>query len=870
MFRFHCSHILVKRQSYKNLLTPQNLKCHADFIFASDIPVSDYLSNFARNLRLMTRYAEIILPLPLNATFTYVVPESMAQSVDIGYRVIVPFGNKKYYTGIVVAFTAAPPANFETKEISLVLDNKPVIRHPQVKLWQWISEYYLCPIGDVYRAAIPAGLKIESETFIEQNPDYELDESNGMSAEEAIVLSQLEHNGAMRVSEIEKATRLPHVSRLITTMLDRGSVIISEKLVERYKPRHESFVRLAFDATAGLKDAFAAVKGASRQEMMLTTLLMLTKNSADVTVASLLERSGCSRAILTALRDKGLVTIERREVNRFMLADTPSEKLPVLTDAQSEALRGIYNVWDEKPVALLHGVTSSGKTEIYATLIAEVLRQGRQALYLVPEIALTTQLTHRLQDIFGDRIIIYHSKFSDNERVDIWRKLLDSSAPCVVLGARSAVFLPFSHLGLVIVDEEHDPSYKQQEPSPRYNGRDVAIVLAAMHGAKTLLGSATPLVETYYKAETGKFGLVTLTQRYSDLPLPPVEVVDMIKSRKQGDVRGSFAGRTAAAIRDTVAAGRQAIVFHNRRGFAPMARCGACGHIPKCECCDVSLTYHKRLNRLVCHYCGATYPLPSLCPNCHEPKIDIIGYGTERVEDEVKQLFPDARIARMDLDTTRNKSSYADIIDDFSAHKNDILVGTQMVSKGLDFGGVDTVAALNADSIINFPDFRASERAFNMLEQVAGRAGRHTKDNNRASVIVQTSQPDNQVIVNLVNHDYMSHYRGELQDRRKFNYPPFTRIIYLYIRHKDSRILDKLAADFAAQLRTRLGNRVFGPEEPPVGRVQLYYIRKIMLKIEVEASVSAVKRALNDVFVAMAESSRDLRAARIHYDVDPM
>lgn len=815
-------------------------------------------------------FAEVILPLPVGAMFSYRIPDEMLGHVAPGYRVVVPFGRKKYYTAVVVSVTPVATQGLDIKDITMVLDDTPILRHPQTKLWQWVADYYLCPVGDVYKAAVPAGLKLESETYVELNPDYERDEDTALSEQDLAVISMLDHaKSAMRVNDIERTSPVPLSGRHITGMLERGIVIISEKLVERYRPRYERYVRPSFTTPVGRREAFGAVKGAPRQEQMLMTLLMLTQGGGEVTVNTLLERSGCSRAILNAIVDKGVAVTERRVVNRFGCTDDVTSALPTLTEAQDKALSAIHHSWLDHNVTLLHGVTSSGKTEVYMHLIDDVLKRGKNVLLLVPEIALTTQLTRRMQRVFGRQVVIYHSKFSDNERVDIWRKLLAGGAPSLIIGVRTSVFLPFESLGLVIVDEEHDPSYKQNEPSPRFNGRDVAVVLAQMHGAKVLLGSATPSVETYYKALQGKFGLVTLGERYGNAQLPQIEIVNTDNARREGRMTGTFAMDTVDAVRECVARGKQAIIFRNRRGFAPMARCRECAHIPKCDNCDVSLTYHKFMNRLVCHYCGSTYPMPTLCPQCNLPGIEIVGYGTERIEDEASRLFGKARLSRMDLDTTRNKGAYADIIDDFSNHRSDILIGTQMVSKGLDFKDVECVAVLGADGMINQPDFRAAERSFNMLEQVAGRAGRADTDN-PARVLIQTSTPDNPVIRHLLSHDYMAHYEEEIAQRRMYNYPPFSRVIYLYLRHRDLHKLIALSRTYAEELRKRLGNRVYGPEEPAVARVNLLYIRKIMLKIETTASISAVKQVLHEVFAHVAAIDSNLRPGTLYYDVDPV
>ena len=819
-------------------------------------------------------YAEVILPLPLFGTFTYSIPTTLEGKAAVGHRVIVPFGRKKYYTGIIESITPVAPEGFEVKDISSVLDPWPVVKHPQLKLWEWIAEYYLCTAGDVYKAAVPAGLKVESETFIELNPDYEEIPDARMTDREAIIMQSLDHNGKMTPAEISKKTGLNSIESTISSMVERRMLIIAEKLIERYRPKKETLVRLAVDRNdnEAMHKVFDAVKGAKKQEMMLITLLdNLNKRQQqqlppEVPRQHLLEQSGLSPAILAALASKGIVEIFTREINRFNYTGTEQGELPKLSAPQSEALDSIHRMFIDKNVTLLHGVTSSGKTEIYIHLIDYILKKGSQALYLVPEIALTTQLTRRLQKVFGKRVIIYHSKFSDNERVDIWKRMLHDPSPCVVIGARSSLFLPFSRLGLVIVDEEHESSYKQFDPAPRYNARDCAIVLASMHGAKTLLGSATPAIETYYKALNGRYGLVTLSERYEGVQLPLIEIVDLNDERRRGRISGPMSARLAMMSREAVKGGEQVILFHNRRGFAPVVVCKQCGYVPKCQNCDVSLTYHRKAGEMVCHYCGATYKLPTICPACKEPAIEVYGYGTERIEEIAESSFPGARIMRMDLDTTRNKDSYLNIINDFSLGKADILVGTQMVTKGLDFERVSLVGILNADNLINFPDFRASERAFNMLEQVAGRAGRRNK---RGLVIVQTSQPAHPILSYLQTHNYEGFYEHELEERRRYGYPPFTRVINIYLKHRDEELLIRAAAGYAETLRHLFGNRILGPDEPHIARIQSLYIRKIMLKVEIQASMSKVKAILRSVYEAqMADKS--LRSLVVYYDVDPM
>lgn len=819
----------------------------------------------------LPRFAEVLLPLPLHTTFTYRVPDEYLGRVGAGFRVVVPFGRSKFYTGIVVGFPTSVPDGFDIKEIAVVPDQAPVVRHPQVKFWEWLADYYLCAPGEVFKAAVPAGLKVESETFVEINPDYDISEMPLTDDREAAIYQLLDQEGHLKVERMVRELKdFKGIPAAVNRMISRGVLIIAEKLVERYRTLRIAHARVA-GGRDGLQAAFAAVKGAPKQEALLLALVELSGIQrlavpAEVSKAALLERSGVSPTILSAVAKKGVVEIYNKEVNRFRFEGKASGRLPRLSEAQAGALDSIHRFWLEKEVTLLRGVTSSGKTEIYIHIINFVLNQGKQALYLVPEIALTTQLTRRLQEVFGERVVVYHSKFSDNERVDIWKKLLRSSEPCVVIGARSSVFLPFAKLGAVIVDEEHESSFKQYDPAPRYNARDAAMVLARMHGARTLLGTATPSVETYWKALGGKFGLVELLTRYGDVSLPRIEVVDMLEARKAKAVRGALGLRTIKLIRESISNGAQAILFQNRRGYAPVARCKQCAWTPRCSACDVALTYHRAIRQLQCHYCGALYPLPQVCPQCKEPAIEVLGYGTERVEEELSEIFPEAKALRMDLDSTRNKDSYEKIIDDFSQRKARLLVGTQMVTKGLDFEGVETVAVVSADTLINFPDFRAAERAFNMLEQVSGRAGR--REGTPGRVVIQTSQPDHPVLRFVKAHDYDGFYGREIEERRRYFYPPFSRVVNIYIKHRDPAALRSIAQRYADTLRQLLGSRVYGPEEPPVGRVQNLYIRKIMLKIEPDASMSKVKELLRSTYTRL-HALPDMKSTVVSYDVDP-
>lgn len=821
----------------------------------------------------MAKFANVILPLPISGSFTYSVPSIYEDEIEVGSRVLVQFGKKNYYTGIVELVHNNQPSGYEVKEIMMVLDAKPIVRHPQLKLWNWLAEYYLCSVGEVYKAAVPSGLKVESETYILLNSDYEYDENVNLTERMALIIQLLDRNGRMKISEIERETGFKNLGTLVNKMLEIGLVLIDERIVDKYRARKETLVRLNCDRNdnEALHGFFDIVKRARQQEKMLIAYLdlsawMQSTTPKEVLKSDLLERSGASPAVLKGLVDKGVLEIYKKEINRFTVDVSESAELPQLSNAQLAAYNSILDKWKENKVTLLRGVTGSGKTEIYSHLINDVLNLGQQVLYLVPEISLTTQLTSRLQKIFGKRLLIYHSKFSDNERVDVWKKLLSTHEPLIVLGVRSSVFLPFAKLGLVIVDEEHESSYKQYDPAPRYNARDAAIVLASMHGAATLLGSATPAVETYYKAKNGRFGLVELLERFDGIRMPEVKVVDMRDQRKRKECRGLYSNPLLVASRKALGEGKQVIMFQNRRGYAPMVECKECAWVPKCKNCDVSLVFHRNIRELRCHYCGYSMTLPNLCPVCGQDSVETYGYGTERIADDLNEIFNEYRVARMDLDTTRNKDAYEDIIEDFSSHKTDILVGTQMVSKGLDFERVRVVGVLNADSILNYPDFRSNERAFNMIEQVAGRAGRK---NEVGEVYVQTTDPNNQIIEKVKTHDYEGYYVEQIDERQRFAYPPFTKIVNIYLKHKDERMVNSLAVNYVLELRKIFGNRVLGPEKPIVGRVANYYIQSIMLKMEANASMRKVKDLLRTVYERVS-IDKNMRSAILYYDVDPV
>lgn len=818
---------------------------------------------------------QVLLPLPIQDSFTYSVPDETGRDVGMGTRVLVQFGRKKYYTGIVVGLDQTPPTSYEVKEVMAVLDSQPALRYPQLKFWNWIADYYLCSAGEVMKAAIPSGLKLESESVVTLNPDFDSEEGVKLTERQSEIVAALQHTGKASLSDLGKALCQKNIAYHINTLLAAGVVRVDEKIVERYRARTVSLVKLACDREDQdrLHEFFDKTTRSRQQQNALLSYLDLSKWTQRGAELQPVERetlqrvSGASPAVVRALVDKGIFEIYKEKVNRFApgVSDSGMNKA-TLSPVQTQAAKKIREAFKKHNVTLLHGVTGSGKTEIYCELISEVLAQGHQVLYLVPEISLTTQLTDRLTKVFGDRLLVYHSKFSDSERVDIWNRLLHTTEPMVVLGVRSSVFLPFARLGLVVVDEEHEASYKQYDPAPRYNARDAATVLASMHGAKTLFGSATPSIETYYKATTGKYGLVTLSERYEGAHLPDVEIIDMKEMRKQKAVKGILSTPLRKQTLEALKEGWQAIMFQNRRGFAPVVVCRTCGWSPKCSNCDVSMVYHKGTQLLRCHYCGQTQTLPAVCPACGENTLEKYGYGTERIAEEVHEEFEGYRVARMDLDTTRNKQSYQELIEEFADHQTDILVGTQMVSKGLDFEKVKIVGVLNADTLLNFPDFRSNERAFNMLEQVAGRAGRRQE---KGKVLIQTTKSDERILEHVKNHDYATYYEEELAERHRYAYPPFTKIINIYVRNKDAATCDAAAVMLTMSLREVFGARVLGPEKPFVSRVNTWYIQQIMLKVEANASMSKVKAILRRIYLGIA-SRPQIKSSQIHYDVDPV
>lgn len=754
-------------------------------------------------------YVDVILPLPLEGTFTYSVPEPMVTQVRMGVRVLVPLGRSKTYTAMAVRLHSEKP-EFETRPIIQVIDAEPVLIEQQLRLWQWISTYYMSPIGDVFKAALPAGLKAE----------------------------------------------------------------------ENYRPKTVRCVTLPANLRSeqSLHMALTILKRALKQHQTFSTYLELSHWSeidgetppahiAEIACDELQNAANASDAVLRQLIQRNFLELYHREVGRLnTTGEYHPERIQPLSPAQQAAEDSIQKQFNEKNVVLLHGVTSSGKTEIYIHLIKKAIDEGKQVLYLLPEIALTVQMTRRLQNVFGSRLGIYHSKYSDAERVEIWKKQLSSEPYDVILGARSAVFLPFTRLGLVIVDEEHETSFKQQDPAPRYHARSTAIMLARMYeGAKVLLGTATPSMESYHNACMGKYGYVQLTTRYKDVAMPEIRVVDTKDLYHRKMMRGAFSPDLLEAMRTALRNKKQVLLFQNRRGFAPMVECKVCGWVPKCKNCDVSLTYHRSMNLLTCHYCGYTYPVPKQCPNCESTELLGRGYGTEKIEDRVRELFPEARIARMDLDTTRSAGAYGRIIDDFSCGRTDILIGTQMITKGLDFSGVTVVGILNADTMLNYPDFRAYEQAFQMLSQVSGRAGRRDE---RGLVILQTKSADLPVIQQVVAGDFQTFARDLLEERSMFRYPPFYHLVYVYLRHRNEQLVDSAAIEMASRLRQAFADRVLGPDKPAVARVKTESIRKIVIKLEQGINLPLARQCMAEARTQLLQDKR-YAAMTVFFDVDP-
>jgi len=817
-------------------------------------------------------YVEVIIPAPLPKLFTYLVPDELQDEIEPGKRVIVQFGKKRFYTGIVRSVTEIKP-NYDIKEITAVLDETPIISEIQFKLWEWIASYYMCATGDVLKAALPSGLKLESQTNLFLNPEVD---TSDITEKEELIIGILSKENSLSLNKLENEAGFSVVTGL-KKLVDKGIVSAEERIKKKYSKKYEEFIRLSRELKneSKLNNALDGLKGAKKQRELLISFIYLIKtgneqnekSNFDGTVPKkdLLKHAQANSAQLKALIEKGILQIEKREVSRFGSYSKEIEDGKDLNEHQQRAKYEINEEFKTCDTVLLHGVTSSGKTEIYIKLIEEQLENGKQVLYLLPEIALTAQITLRLQKIFGDKLGVYHSKFNDNERVEVWKKLQNREYQ-IILGVRSSVFLPFNNLGLIIVDEEHENTYKQFNPAPRYNARDVSVVLAKLHDAKVLLGTATPSIESYSNSKSGKYGLVNLFKRYREISLPEIQIADVKKATKQLKMKSMFTSQLLENLKETFENSEQVILFQNRRGFSPFTECENCGYIPKCENCDVSLTYHKKTNHLVCHYCGYSERGSRICKACSSSSMHTRGFGTQKIEEEIAHFFPGVKTARMDTDSTSSKRAYQKIIHEFETGETDILIGTQMVSKGLDFDNVGLVGIMNADNMLNFPDFRAFERSFQLMAQVSGRAGRMHK---RGKVIIQTRDKDHPVLKQVVENDYLSMLSSQLLIRKQFKYPPYYRLIQLNLKHKKKDVLDEASDYITKLLKKGLGRRVLGPEYPLISWIKTWYIKTILIKLEKNVSHQKAKAYILEQ-INLLKTHNNFKSVQVNPDVDPM
>jgi primosomal protein N' (replication factor Y) (superfamily II helicase) len=824
---------------------------------------------------MQTQFVDVIVPLAVPKALTYRVPQIFEGLVCIGQRVVVPLGKSKLITGIIRNIHNTAPSSYSAKYIEALLDEHPVIHQRQFDYWDWMSSYYHCHPGEVLNAALPAGLKLNSETKFTLVTEW-LDQYEELTERESQVIELLRMNGQMSHDDLARAMELKGVHHVLKTLLNKNYIASEEELIERYKPKTIDLVELApeLQNDRALSDILAELekRKAIKQVDVLLTFLQLnghdTQAQNEVHKAKLLEKAGCQSAVLSAMIDKGIFVLRKKEIGRLHKYLLPSTGRPALADFQQAAVESIRETWKTQNIVLFHGVTSSGKTEVYSQLIRETLDRGQQVLFLLPEIALTTQIIERMRRYFGKEVGVYHSGHSDHERVEVWHKVLSNTpGECeLIVGARSAVFLPFQRLGLVIVDEEHETSYKQHDPAPRYQGRDAAIVLAALFNAKVILGSATPSVESYRHAQAGKYALVTVNQRFGGVQLPAVEIVDLRPESKSKSLQHHFSKYLIERIDHNLADGKQVILFQNRRGYTPVWECHQCNWIPQCTRCDVSLTYHKHINMLKCHYCGYSAPPVTQCTVCGSHDIRMLGFGTEKIEDDVKQVFPQARVGRMDLETTRNKNAYQKIIADFEAGVTNILIGTQMITKGLDFDRVGLVGILSADKLLGYPDFRSMERAFQLMMQVAGRAGRKKE---QGHVIIQTFAPQHWLLQLVQNNDYLSLYQREIEERKNYGYPPFVRFIKIILKHKDEQQVSIAAQAAHELLHPMLKDRLLGPEKPYIARINTYFLQQLHIKLDRTSEGMALKQkaieALQDLML-----KKDFKGVRLIVDVDPM
>ncbi len=825
----------------------------------------------------ITLFVDLLLPLHLKGYYTYRVPYEWNDDIKVGQRVAVQFGDKKIYTALVRHIHQMPPQGYTVKYILQIIDNEPIVNEIQFTFWEWIANYYLCYPGNVMAVALPSAFRLASESKVLIHPDYEGDFTN-LTPNEFRIVEILSKQNVLTLDEVTSITGLKNIFSLIKTMIEKKLILLEEELIERYKEKKETYIKLAETYTeneTAFKELFNSLEKKSFKQMqVLLRFIQLTthKPVKEILKNELTKIEDISISSIQTLVKNGVFEVFEKTESRLLSYESQNEVSSItLSEKQQTAFEQIQEQFTKNQTVLLRGVTSSGKTEIYIKLIDQCISQGKQVLFLLPEIALTSQIINRLRKYFGDKVGVYHSRYNDHERFEIWNKVLEAgdlstSKYQIILSARSGIFLPFHNLGLIIVDEEHDSSYKQYDPAPRYSARDAAIFLAHLHNAQTLLGSATPSLESYYNAVSGKYGLVELLNRYGDVQMPEIWVADLKEETRKKTMKSHFSSMLMNHIEEALANKEQVILFQNRRGFSLRLECDGCSWIPQCKHCDVSLIYHKGINVLRCHYCGYTTKIPEKCPACQSTVIKMQGFGTEKIEEELAIFFPQARITRMDMDTTKAKNAYQKIISDFEKHEIDILVGTQMVTKGLDFENVSVVGVLNADNMINFPDFRSYERSFQLMTQVSGRAGRKNK---QGKVIIQSYNPWYQVIRDVIDYNYLSMYQSQITERKAFHYPPFYRLIKISLRHKDEKELNKIASKYAEELRKIFGERILGPEFPMVARVRTFYIKEILIKLEKTVNIPKLKIQLSELTDAFLQA-KPHKQTRIVFDVDPM
>ena len=819
-------------------------------------------------------FAEVLLPIPVPGTFTYRVPYALNDAIRVGQRVVVQFGKTKIMSGLVISLTEKVP-EVEVKFLTDILDDQPLINATQLKFWDWIKSYYLCHLGEVMQSALPSALKLSSESTVALSQDFLLD-SMALNDYEYMIVEALQIQPKIAVSEVSKIVGFKKVMPLIHTMMEKGILVMEEELNEKYKAKYERFVRLTsnYRDEANLQELMDALtKRAYKQlEVLLAYLTLGGDCDNDLKAADLLKKANATSAVLKAMVDKGVFEVYERQVSRLKDFKAQVDVNSIqLTPAQQKAYQQIKEGFEEQKPVLLHGVTSSGKTELYIKLIQEAIDEGKQVLYLLPEIALTAQIINRLKQYFGDRLGVYHSRYGANERVEVWQQVRDfaqnkGTQRQIIIGSRSAIFLPYSDIGLIIVDEEHDSSFKQIDPAPRYNARDAAIVLGAMHHAKVLLGSATPSYESYYNALNGRYRLVEITERFGGVQMPEIILSDMRVEKRRKTMQADFGSVLIDAIKETLEEHNQSILFQNRRGFSLRIECDDCHYVPQCINCDVSLIYHKNQNVMRCHYCGYTTSVPTECPSCHSTNIKMHGFGTEKVEEDLQIILPKAKVARLDLDTTRSRNDYQSILEAFQDKETDILVGTQMVTKGLDFDSVKVVGILNADNMLSFPDFRAHERSFQLMAQVAGRAGRKGK---QGKVIIQTYEPNHPVLQDVLRNDFKGLYKKQMLTRRQFGYPPYYRIVLIRLKHKDYQKLNPAATELASLLRPIFKQDLLGPEYPMVSRIKNQYIKQMMVKFNREHNAQQMKELIMKQ-VHLFQQLPDYKSVIVQIDVDPL